>query len=443
MTLLIKNGLVWSEQEFRALNLLLDDHGCIQSLHLPSEQVEAGQVLDARQMLVVPGFVQAHVHFNQTLFRGLADDMDVVEWLRTRIWPLEQLHTPETIRAAAKLAIAELIRGGTTTAVVMESANFTDMAFEVAAEMGMRVVMGNAMMDCLEEDTGIQADSTEVTLRKSLELKSKFDHAENGRLRYAFCPRGTSNVSRELWKEIGRLSSAEGTVVHTHVAENGTQARQFLASGRSEIDYLAELGVVNQNLLIAHGVWLRPKDMSQLSWAGASVAHCPSANMKLASGFAPIPELLEWGINVAIGADGAPCNNTLDAFHEMRLAALIHKPKFGPRAMPAEKVFAMMTTGGARAAGLEDQIGSLEPGKKADLVLIRREKLHAWPPVCGNEVGQIVYAHRAEDVDTVIIDGRVLLQGGEFTAWDLEDIFTEVQKAQTNILERFEKASVT
>lgn len=438
MTLLIQNGLVWSGRAFEALNILVNAQGKIDSLILPSVSVEADEVLDAHEMLVVPGLVQAHVHFNQTLFRGLADDMDVVEWLRTRIWPLEQLHTPESIRAAARLSIAELIRGGTTTAMVMESANHTEAAFEAATEMGMRVVMGNAMMDRLEADTNIQADSTEVTLRKSLALKNKFDRTENGRIRYAFCPRGTSNVSKELWQELGRLSSVDGTRVHTHVAENGPLTEQFLASGQSEIDYLAELGVVNQNLLIAHGVWLREQDMQQLARAGASVTHCPSANLKLASGFAPVPQMLEAGINVALGADGAPCNNNLDAFHEMRLAALIHKPKYGPRAMPAEQVFSMMTLGGARAAGLESEVGSLEAGKRADLVMIRRDKLHAWPPVRGNEVGQIVYAHRADDVDTVLIDGQVLLRGGEFTAWDEKELFAEVHMQQQAILERFE-----
>jgi cytosine/adenosine deaminase-related metal-dependent hydrolase len=150
--------------------------------------------------------------------------------------------------------------------------------------------------------------------------------------------------------------------------------------------------------------------------------------------------MLEQGINVGIGADGAPCNNNLDAFHEMRLAALIHKPKYGPQAMPAESVFAMMTTGGARAAGLATEIGSLEVGKKADLVMIRRDKVHAWPLVPGNEIGQIVYSHRAEDVDTVIIDGRILLRDGLFTAWDLNDILAEVQAEQMAIVERFEKA---
>ncbi len=387
-------------------------------------------------MLVLPGLVQIHVHLNQTLFRGLADDMDVVDWLKTRIWPLERAHNADSLYASARLSIAELIRGGTTTAMSMETLNYTEAAFQAADEMGFRAVIGNAMMDRWEVGTEMIGESTGVALSKSLELLERFDGQGNGRLHFAFCPRGTRNATDDLWREVARLARERNVLVHTHAAENRVQTERLAAFGGHEVHYLHDMGVLGSNLVLAHGIWLTHEEHGLLAQAGASVAHCPSANFKLASGVAPVPEMLEKGINVALGADGAPCNNNLDAFMEMRLAALIHKPRCGPRSMPAQKVLEMLTVNGAKAAGLEAEIGSLEVGKRADIVLLKRDVLHAWPCLATDPVSQVVYEHQARDVDTVLIDGEVLLAQGQFTRWDPRDLLEDSQRELRKLLKR-------
>lgn len=435
-SILIRNGTLITMNPSRLVlkGDIYIDNGRI--IELPSTRKTADQIIDAHGKLVLPGFVQVHVHLNQTLLRGLADDMDVVDWLRLRIWPLEQAHTPSSVYASARLSIAEMIRGGTTTAMTMESLNFTEAAFQAADEMGFRAVIGNAMMDRWEEGTEMIGESTEIALSKSLDLLDRFDKTKDGRLRFAFCPRGTRNATDDLWKEVARIARERNVLIHTHAGENQAQTERLAKFGGHEVEFLNSLGILESNLVIAHGIWLTDKEHDLLAASGTTVAHCPSANFKLASGIAPVPEMLAKGINVAIGADGAPCNNNLDAFMEMRLAALIHKPRCGPRSMPATKVLEMMTINGAKAVGLADEIGSLEVGKRADIIILTRDVLHAWPSFAADPVSQIVYEHKAQDVDTVLIDGQLLLQNGQFTKWDAQDILKNSQEELKKLLER-------
>jgi len=437
-SVLIRNGTILSmKPASQALegDIYLED-GLV--VEIPSSRSTADKVIDAQGMLVLPGFVQVHVHLNQTLFRGLADDLDVVDWLRLRIWPMERAHSSESVYASARLSIAEMVRGGTTTAFTMESLRHTEAAFQAAADLGFRATIGNAMMDRWEVGTEMVGEDTQTALAKSVDLLDRFHNTSDGRLRFAFCPRGTRNATDELWQEVVRLAGERQVLVHTHAAENREQTERLEAFGGREIHYLDAMGALGPNLVIAHGVWLTPEEQELVAANQVSVAHCPSANLKLASGIAPVPEMIERGINVAIGADGAPCNNNLDAFMEMRLAALIHKPRRGASAMPAETVLHMMTLGGARAIGLEKEIGSLEVGKRADIILIKRRRMHAWPAQEVNPAAQVVYAHRAGDVDTVLIDGRIVLRNGRFVAWSEEDILAEAQTALQDLLGRVE-----
>ena len=435
-SLLIKNGTLVTMNPRREVFAgdVYVENGRI--AEMPTSRHTADQVIDATDKLVLPGLVQIHVHLNQTLFRGLADDMDVVDWLRLRIWPLEQAHTPESVYASARLSIAEMIRGGTTTALTIETTHHTEAAFQAAQEMGFRATIGNSMMDRWEVGTEMIGDDTQTALKKSLDLFKSFHGKANGRLRYALTPRGVRNATDELWKEVVRLAREHKILIHTHAAENRQQSERLAALGSSEVEYLGEVGSLGRNLVIAHAVWLSANEHDLLAQAGANVAHCPSANLKLASGFAPVPEMLDKGINVVLGGDGAPCNNNLDAFVEMRLAALIHKPRCGPKAMPAEKVLEMATIGGARALGLEHEIGSLEAGKRADITILSRNVLNAWPSLATDPASQVVYAHQSRDVDTVIIDGEVLLSEGQFVRWDQEDILRDAQSQRQKLLER-------
>jgi cytosine/adenosine deaminase-related metal-dependent hydrolase len=334
------------------------------------------------------------------------------------------------------LSIAEMVRGGTTTAMSLETLHHTEAAFQAADEMGFRAVIGNAMMDRWEVGTEMIGEDAGTALQRSLDLLDRYHGQGGGRLHFAFCPRGTRNATDELWRQVVEIARQRGVRIHTHAAENREQTDRLAGFGGREVQYLADMGAVGPNLVIAHAIWLTPEEHEILSRAGAHVAHCPSANFKLASGIAPVPEMMAKGINVALGADGAPCNNNMDAFVEMRLAALIHKPRRGPTSMPALKVLEMLTVNGARAAGLESEVGSLEPGKRADLILINRRKLRAWPSLAADPVSQVVYEHQSSDVDTVIIDGQVLLEGGRFTRWDENEILDEAQSALKDLLQR-------
>jgi cytosine/adenosine deaminase-related metal-dependent hydrolase len=441
-TLLIKNGKIITMNPNRDVldgNIYIEDGKIVE---VPSSRQTADTVIDSEGKLVLPGFIQIHVHLNQTLFRGMADDMNVVDWLRLWIWPLEQAHTPDSVYASARLSIAEMVRNGTTTAMTMETLNHTDAAFSAAADMGFRAVIGNAMMDHWEVGTEMIGETTDISLKKSHMLLEQFHGKNNGRLHFAFCPRGTRNASDELWKELAQISQQKNIKIHTHVAENREQSDRLAMQGGRELDYLDQMGVVNSSLVLAHGVWLTDEEHDLLARRGVSVAHCPSANFKLASGIARVPEMLAKGVNVALGADGAPCNNNLNAFMEMRLAALIHKPRCGPKSMPAMQVLEMLTINGAKAAGLEDQVGSLEPGKRADVTIINREALHASPKSATNPVTQLVYEHQSSDVDTVIIDGEVLLQESQFTRWNKTEIIDNAEVELRKLISRTEGISL-
>jgi 5-methylthioadenosine/S-adenosylhomocysteine deaminase len=416
-------------------NIFLEEDRIVE---IPSQRTDADVVLDGEGFLTLPGFVQSHVHLNQTLFRGLADDMDVVDWLRLRIWPLEQAHDFASVHAASRLSLAELIRSGTTAALAVETARHTEAAFQAAEEMGFRATIGNAIMDRWEAGTEMQGLTTEESLEESLFLLDRYHHSANDRLRYAFTPRGTRNATDEMWQRVVELAQEKGTIVHTHAAENKQQSERLEAYGGREIFYLHSMGALQSNLVLAHGVWLTEAERELVASSGVKVVHCPSANLKLASGIALVPEMLEAGITVGLGADGAPCNNNLDPFNEMRLAALIHKPRQGPKVMDAVTVLWMMTLAGAKALGREDEIGSLEAGKKADIVLVRRESLHAWPQEATDPHVEVVYEHRADDVDTVLIDGQILLRGGEFTRWQASEIMETAAEQRSAVLQRFE-----
>jgi cytosine/adenosine deaminase-related metal-dependent hydrolase len=404
---------------------------------LPSDRRRAATVIDATGRLVLPGFVQAHIHLCQTLFRGLADDMDVVQWLRERIWPLEQAHDEASLRASAELGVAELLLGGTTSILSMETTRHTHASFEAAAALGIRARIGPALMDRREPGTEMIGMTTEDSVRELTDLLGPWHGAAGGRLGVAASPRGPRNATPELWAACIALSTEHGLVLHTHVNENKEQA-ELLARGPDGRDVYAleRYGALGPSLVMAHGVWLDTGERDLVRERGAHICHCPSSNLKLASGIAPIPDYLDAGINVALGADGAPCSNTLSAMGEMRLAGLLHKPRFGSRAMPAGRVLEMATMGGARALGLAAEIGSVEPGKRADLVVIGRERAHSRPMTGGDLAGAVVYSSRDEDVTDVVVDGRHVVGGGELLTASMSRIAAAAERERVAVLTR-------
>ncbi|MCU1503994.1 MAG: N-ethylammeline chlorohydrolase [Ilumatobacteraceae bacterium] len=393
--------------------------------------------LDARGQVVAPGLVQAHVHLCQTLLRGLADDMDVIDWLRERIWPLERAHDAETMGASARLGAAELLLGGTTTALSMESVHHTDAAFEAVEALGLRAVIGKAIMDQWEPGTEMIGEETDAAWSDVLRLVERWHGAAGGRLQVAVSPRGTRNATVEMWRRCVALAAERDLRLHTHVDENRGQAARFAATAEGrDLVALDAWGALGPRMVMAHCVWLDDAERTLLRESGAHVCHCPSANLKLASGIAPIPEYLADGVNVALGADGAACNNRLDAFTEMRLAALIHKPRLGPRAMPARTVLAMATLGGARALGLADEIGSLDVGKRADVIAVRMDRPHAWPGTASDPADRLVYASQATDVDHVVVDGRLVVRSGVLQTADVATLQVDAERARRTLLGR-------
>jgi 5-methylthioadenosine/S-adenosylhomocysteine deaminase len=391
---------------------------------LSARAYKAAEVIDAGGRLLLPGFVQTHIHLCQTLFRGAADDLALIDWLKKRIWPMEAAHSQESNYAAARLGIAELIRGGTTCALTMETVNHTESVFTAVEEAGFRATVGKCMMDKGEDVPPELREDTKESIARSLALLEQWHGRAAGRIRYCFAPRFAVSCTREMLESVARLSRERGVMVHTHASENKEEIELIeRETGRRNIEYLNEVGLAGSHVLLAHCVHLNKSEIEILSKTGTHVAHCPSSNLKLGSGFASVVEMTRRGISVSLGADGAPCNNRLDMFTEMRTAALIQKALHGAEVLPALQVLRMATIDGARALGMGKEIGSIEVGKRADLVLVNLDSLHTTPHP--DPVSTIVYAAEVSDVETVLIDGEVVMRAGALTTLDEQTIVRE------------------
>jgi 5-methylthioadenosine/S-adenosylhomocysteine deaminase len=383
-------------------------------------------VIDASGCLVLPGFVQTHIHLCQTLFRGYADDLPLIDWLRQRVWPMEAAHTPASLRASARLAACELLSTGTTTVLTMETVHDTDVVFEAIGETGLRAVIGKCMMDA---DAAVPArllEPTRASIDESLALSRRWDGAANGRLRAAFAPRFAVSCSQDLLEEVGALSARHGTLVHTHASEQRAEIAIVEAqTGRRNIQYFADLGLASERLCVAHCVWVDQREQEILAARHVKVLHCPSSNLKLGSGLAPVAELRARGVSVSLGSDGAACNNRLDMFEEMRLAAVLQAVRLQPGALPARDVVWMATREGARALGLEAEIGSLEPGKRADVIVVELDRPHLTPGP--DPYSTLVYAARGTDVRATIVDGEVLVRDARLVRLDSAGITAQAR----------------
>ncbi len=393
----------------------------------------ADTVIDAAGCAVIPGFVQPHIHLCQTIFRGAADDLSLIDWLEQRVWPMEAAHTPASITASARLGIAELIKGGTTCALTMETVNHTREVFKVVEETGFRATVGKCMMDKGDEVPRALQEQTADSIEESLALLDEWHGKAGGRIRYCFAPRFAISCTRELLEKVGELARARGVMVHTHASENRTECELVQQeSGLRNITYLDSVGLTGRHVALAHCVHLSNDEIKTLKTTGTNVVHCPSSNLKLGSGIAPIVRLLDEGVSVSLGADGAACNNRLDMFTEMRTAALLQKALHAPEVLPASRVLRMGTIDGAKAMGLDSDIGSLEVGKCADVVLVRLDRLHSTPVT--DVISALVYSATPDDVDTVIIDGELLMRERQLLTMDEKEIIDEslIQRAHLN-----------
>jgi 5-methylthioadenosine/S-adenosylhomocysteine deaminase len=435
-SILIKNGtlLTMDEQDSIVRGDLLIRDGHIASVGQRDETADI--TIEAAGCVVLPGFVQTHIHLCQTLFRGAADDLSLLDWLKKRVWPMEAAHTAESVRASARLGLAELIKGGTTCALTMETVNHTEEVFKVVEESGFRAIVGKCMMDKGDDVPQALHEETENSIRESLSLLEAWHGKADGRIGYCFAPRFALSCSPELLSQVGKLARERGVIVHTHASENRNECT-FVESetGQRNVTYLDSLGLSGTHVVLAHCVHLDEAEFETLAKTQTNVAHCPSSNLKLGSGIAEVTRMLERGISVSLGADGAACNNRLDMFTEMRSMALLQKALHGPEAFPADQALRMATHGGAKSLGLEKLIGSLEIGKRADVITVNLDVLHSTPHA-KDLVSAVVYSATASDVQSVIIDGEIVMRDRKLLTLDETAILQEAVRESSDLMKR-------
>jgi 5-methylthioadenosine/S-adenosylhomocysteine deaminase len=349
---------------------------------------------------------------------------------------MEAAHTAATLRAAARLATTELLMTGTTAVLTMETVHDTDAVLGAVEESGLRAVVGKCMMDSSLEAPQRLQEPTRASIDESLSLRKRWHGAANGRIHTAFAPRFAVSCSRELLEAVASLSHDQHALVHTHASESREEiaiVRQ-LSGGMNNLEYLAHLRLASPRLCVAHCVWADDAEQSLLAEHQVKVMHCPGSNLKLGSGIAPVVEMRKKGITVSLGADGAACNNRLDMFEEMRLAAVLQAIRHQPGVLPARDVLWMATRAGARTLGLEREVGSIEVGKRADVIVVDRERTHQTPGP--DPYSTLVYAARGTDVTTTIVDGELLVENGKPLRVDPGQVIAEARQAARDLVLR-------
>ncbi|MDO9105434.1 MAG: TRZ/ATZ family hydrolase [Methylovulum sp.] len=382
------------------------------------------EALDNHALL--PGLINSHTHAAMALMRGIADDLPLMDWLNNHIWPLEQKWMSEAfVRDGTDLAIAEMIRGGTTCFNDMYF--FPDITAKQAIQHGMRASIGLIVFDF----PTIWAEHSDAYIEKGLALYDRMRHQPL--ISTTFAPHAPYTVSDGPLEKIRTLSDELDRPIHIHVHETLHEVEQAQQdNGKRPLQRLHELGLVNPSLMAVHATQLTDAEIAMLAEAGAHIVHCPESNLKLASGFCPVARCIAAGINVALGTDGAASNNDLDMFGEMRTAALLGKAVAGDAsAVPAMTVLRMATINGAKALGLEHEIGSLSVGKAADVIAIDLNLLETRPLYC--PVSQIVYAASRQQVTDVWVAGKRLLNQRQLTTINLDELTAKVAQWQQRL----------
>jgi 5-methylthioadenosine/S-adenosylhomocysteine deaminase len=379
--------------------------------------IKAEKTINAKDKVAMPGLINCHTHVAMTLFRGIAEDQPLKTWLKETIWPLEAKLKPEDVYAGALLGCLEMIKNGTTCFADMYF--HEDMVTRAVEQSGLRGVLAQGIF------------KTEKMLDESVNFAEKFHGYANGRIKTMLGPHAVYSCSPRLLTTISEKASKLGVGVHIHLAES----KEMLSEKISETKFLDEIGFFKGQVLAAHCINLSKEDMAILSRRGVHVAHVPVANMKLGLGAAKIVDLTSLGVNICLGTDGPASNNTLDMFETMKVAALLQKLVYNdPTVMPAYEIIKMATINGAKALGLDGEIGSLEVGKKADIILIDLLKPHLKP--LHNIYASIVYSMRGSDVDTVMVDGKILMENRQLKTLDEQAVMEKAEKLAFNLLSR-------
>jgi 5-methylthioadenosine/S-adenosylhomocysteine deaminase len=388
--------------------------------------------VDGRGKIAIPGLINAHTHLSMTLFRGFADDMQLQDWLEKKIWPLEAKLTDQACYLGALLGAAEMIMSGTTS--------FVDMYFHMehvakaTAESGLRGFLSYGLIDLFDS---AKAKAEQENTRKF------FEHVQglnNPRIKFVVGPHAPYTCSSDMLLWAKEFAEKNHVILHVHIAETRReQADSQKQHGMRVVEYLDKIGALSPNLLAAHCSWLTKSEVGLLAKAGAKVAHCPVSNMKLASGgVAPLPEMFESNVPVALGTDGAASNNTVDMFETMKVCALLHKAhRWDPTVLNAQKTLDLATIDGARALGVQDQIGSLEVGKRADIVLLDA-KAPNLVPMHGKDtvISDLVYSASAANVHTTIVDGQVLMENRIIKTFHQKEAIEAAQQMAVNLVQQ-------
>jgi cytosine/adenosine deaminase-related metal-dependent hydrolase len=393
------------------------------------------RIIDARDRIVLPGLVMAHVHLCQALMRGMADDLPLLEWLRKRIWPLEAAHDDASLRASAELGLAELTLAGTTAILDLGTVHGHDTVFDACARAGLRVAGGKALMDGGAHVPRRLRQSAAENLRDAERLQETWSKHPSGKLQHVWLPRFVLSCSERLIRGALERAAQSSSLFHTHAAEHAAERAAVRARfGVDDVTLLGRWGARGPRVSFAHGVQLTDAQIDRLARDGTRLVSCPSANLKLGSGIARLVRMRAAGLEVALGADGAPCNNNLDPWLEMRHAALLASVVSGPARLPAHAVLRMATVGGARLLGLDSEIGSLEIGKLADLTVVRTDRPHAAPAF--DPIGTLVYCTQSRDVEHVFVAGRPLVWHGEHQTLDIERVVARAREQARRLLRR-------
>jgi len=379
------------------------------------EQYSADAEYELGNHVLIPGLVNCHTHAAMSLFRGLADDLPLMQWLNDHIWPAESRWINEDfVRDGTRLAVAEMIASGTTCFNDMYF--FPDHTADAAIEAGIRACVGLILIDF----PTAWAENAQEYIDKGEAVHDKYRHSPL--IRTAFAPHAPYTVSDEPLSRISVLAEELDVPIHMHVHESEDEIRQSMETfGKRPLERLHDLGLLSQRLLAVHMTRLTDDDIELAARYGVNVVHCPQSNLKLASGFCPVARLLAAGVNTTIGTDGAASNNDLDMLGEMNTAALLAKGVAGdPTAVPAMQALRMATLGGARALGMDDQIGSLETGKQADMVAVDLERISTQPLY--DPLSQLVYAASHDQVSHVWVGGKLLYDNGDYTTLNADEI---------------------
>ncbi len=426
MNILIKNtkALVFEDEKMVVKKAdIAVEGGEISQIGKIRTDFDAQKVIDAEDMLAMPGLINAHTHLSMNLFRNYADDMPLWDWLTKKIWPLEERLTAEAVYRGSILGIAELIKCGVTG--LLDMYFFAEETINAALETGVRVYIARGLTD--------EEEGKEIRLQETRELYKKY-HQQASRVKIFAGPHAPYTCSPQYLEKVIALSKELDIGIHIHLSETRKEVDESIQKwGKTPIKHVYDLGLFERPTIAAHCVHMSEEDIEILTDCGASAVYNPTSNLKLASGFAPIEKMLKAGVNVALGTDGASSNNNLNMFEEMHLASIVNKcVNHDAVSVPAETAIKMATINGAKALGVEKELGSLEVGKKADIILIDLKKPHLCP--LNNPLSAICYSAQSSDVHTVMVDGKILMENYELKTIDIEKAMYEAEEAARKLI---------